>query len=54
MAMHAPTVSATASPAAAGEFRTGWPTLLLALAGVATSVTALMIYSLGTLIVPLQ
>jgi MFS family permease len=37
-----------------GEFRRGWPTLLLALAGVATSVTALMIYSLGTLIVPLE
>ncbi len=49
---------AAASPSAAapsaGEFRTGWPTLLLALAGVGTSVSALLIYSLGTLIVPLQ
>ena len=39
---------------AVGEFRSGWPTLVLALVGVATSVTALLIYSLGTLIVPLQ
>lgn len=46
--------SAPAPSVAAGEFRHGWPTLLLALAGVATSVTALMIYSLGTLIVPLE
>jgi len=37
-----------------GEFAAGWPTLVLALAGVATSVTALLIYSLGTLIVPLE
>ena len=36
------------------EFATGWPTLVLALAGVATSVSALLIYSLGTLMVPLQ
>ncbi len=44
-----------AAPAGrAGEFRAGWPTLLLALVGVATSVTALLIYSLGTLIVPLE
>jgi MFS family permease len=52
--MHAPTIPGASPAIAAGEFRTGWPTLLLALAGVATSVTALMIYSLGTLIVPLQ
>lgn len=39
---------------APGEFSTGWPTLALALAGVATSVSALLIYSLGTLIVPLE
>lgn len=45
---------AAAPTVAAGEFRRGWPTLLLALVGVATSVTALMIYSLGTLIVPLE
>lgn len=45
---------APAANATAGEFRTGWPTLLLALVGVTTSVTALLIYSLGTLIVPLQ
>ncbi len=44
----------SASAVPAGEFRSGWPTLLLALAGVATSVTALLIYSLGTMIVPLQ
>jgi len=37
-----------------GEFARGWPTLLLALVGVATSVSALLIYSLGTLIVPLE
>src|SRR5882672_2001970 len=37
-----------------GEFSTGWPTLVLALAGVATSVSALLIYSLGTFIVPLE
>lgn len=36
------------------EFAQGWRTLLLALAGVATSVSALLIYSLGTLIVPLE
>nr|WP_315243032.1 MFS transporter [uncultured Albidiferax sp.] len=40
--------------ASAGEFRTGWPTLLLAMVGVATSVSALLIYSLGTLVVPLE
>jgi MFS family permease len=40
--------------ATAGEFSTGWPTLALALVGVATSVSALLIYSLGTLIVPLE
>lgn len=45
---------AAAPTLATGEFRRGWPTLLLALVGVATSVTALMIYSLGTLIVPLE
>ena len=45
---------AAPAPSAPGEFSTGWPTLVLALAGVATSVSALLIYSLGTLIVPLQ
>ena len=43
-----------AAAAPVGEFRAGWPTLLLALVGVGTSVSALLIYSLGTLIVPLQ
>ena len=47
-------VSRTPAGAAAGEFATGWPTLMLALVGVATSVSALLIYSLGTLIVPLE
>ena len=37
-----------------GEFARGWPTLLLALCGVAASVGALQIYSLGSLIVPLE
>ena len=37
-----------------GEFRTGWPTLLLAMVGVATSVSALLIYSLGALMLPLE
>lgn len=37
-----------------GEFRTGWPTLAAALAGVATSVSALLIYTLGSFIVPLE
>ena len=52
-----PALAAGADAAAAapvGEFRAGWPTLLLALVGVGTSVSALLIYSLGTLIVPLQ
>ena len=40
--------------ASRSEFASGWPTLVLALAGVATSVSALLIYSLGTLMVPLQ
>jgi MFS family permease len=48
------TAATTGTSAGASEFRAGWPTLLLALAGVTTSVTALLIYSLGTLIVPLQ
>lgn len=39
---------------ATNEFAAGWPSLLLAVAGVATSVSALLIYSLGTLFVPLQ
>src|SRR6267142_3249508 len=43
-----------AAVAPPGEFSTGWPTLVLALAGVATSVSALLIYSLGTFIVPLE
>jgi MFS family permease len=50
-------MTAASRPLAAtapGEFSTGWPTLALALAGVATSVSALLIYSLGTMIVPLE
>ena len=55
VAATSPTPAPTPAPAiVAGEFRSGWPTLALALAGVATSVTALLIYSLGTLIVPLE
>jgi len=48
------TLTSPAPALGAAEFRTGWPTLLLALVGVGTSVSALLIYSLGTLIVPLQ
>ena len=44
----------TAVPRPAGEFANGWRTLMLGLAGVATSVSALLIYSLGTLMVPLE
>lgn len=44
----------TTMNASRSEFTTSWPTLVLALAGVGTSVSALLIYSLGTLIVPLQ
>ncbi len=44
--------SAAAPPT--GEFSNGWRTLILGLAGVATSVSALLIYSLGTLMVPLE
>lgn len=47
-------VSPPVAGATPGEFATGWPTLALALAGIATSVSALLIYSLGTLIVPLE
>ena len=47
-------VASQVAGAETGEFATGWPTLALALAGVATSVSALLIYSLGTLIVPLE
>jgi MFS family permease len=42
------------SDAIRSEFATGGSTLALALVGVATSVSALLIYSLGTMIVPLQ
>ncbi|CAN7758890.1 MFS transporter [Pseudorhodoferax sp. LjRoot39] len=45
---------AAATTAPDGEFRAGWPTLLMALAGVATSVSALLIYTLGSFIVPLE
>lgn len=48
------TITPPAPALGAPEFRVGWPTLLLALVGVGTSVSALLIYSLGTLIVPLQ
>ena len=49
-----PPAPAPVSAVGATEFRAGWPTLLLALVGVGTSVSALLIYSLGTFIVPLQ
>lgn len=48
------TLAVPAPEIGASEFRAGWPTLLLAMVGVGTSVSALLIYSLGTLIVPLQ
>lgn len=47
-------MTASTGDTPAGEFSDGWPTLVLALAGVATSVSALLIYSLGTLMVPLE
>lgn len=47
-------MTASTGATKAGEFSSGWPTLVLALAGVATSVSALLIYSLGTLMVPLE
>jgi MFS family permease len=37
-----------------GEFRRGWHILLLAGLGVATCVTATMLYGFGTLVIPLQ
>ncbi len=37
-----------------GEIRRGWPVLFMALAGVSTSVSALLLYSFGALVVPLQ
>lgn len=48
------TVTPRAISTQSREFSSGWPTIALALVGVATSVSALLIYSLGTLIVPLQ
>lgn len=42
------------TPAGSGEWRHGGWTALLSLAGVASSVSVLLIYSLGTLIVPLE
>jgi MFS family permease len=42
------------SPSAHAEFVRGWPVLLLAVLGVATSVSGLLIYSFGTMVVPLQ
>ena len=45
---------APASGSLLGEFGDGWSTALLSLAGVASSVSVLLIYSLGSLIVPLQ
>ncbi|MCY4756589.1 MFS transporter [Pelomonas aquatica] len=54
MNTHAISAAPATPPLATSEFRSGWKTLLLALAGVATSVSALLIYSLGTLIVPLS
>jgi MFS family permease len=52
--LNTPLTVPAAAVAPPGEFSTGWPTLVLALAGVATSVSALLIYSLGTFIVPLE
>lgn len=43
-----------ASTAADGELRTGWRTLAMALAGVATSVSALLIYTFGSFVVALE
>lgn len=37
-----------------GEIVRGWPVLAMALVGVSTSVSALLLYSLGALIVPLE
>jgi MFS family permease len=37
-----------------GEIVRGWPVLVMALVGVGTSVSALLLYSLGALIVPLE
>ena len=37
-----------------GEFRRGWRTLLLALAGAATTVSVTLLYGFGTLVLPLQ
>jgi MFS family permease len=37
-----------------GEILRGWPVLAMALVGVSTSVSALLLYSLGALIVPLE
>ena len=48
------TLTPAATGAGASEFRAGWPTLALAVVGVGTSVSALLIYSLGTLMLPLQ
>lgn len=52
--MTATVTSVRAAPAAPAEFATGWGTVALAVVGIATSVSALLIYSLGTLMVPLE
>lgn len=49
--------AAPALPRAAedrGEFRRGWRILLLGLLGVATSVTAALLYAFGVFVIPLQ
>ncbi|MFJ3483199.1 MFS transporter [Pseudomonas sp. NPDC090202] len=40
--------------ARAGEFRQGWPVVVLGLAGVLTSMSAALLYGFGTLVIPLQ
>jgi MFS family permease len=37
-----------------GEFRRGWHILLLSTVGVATSVSAILLYGFGTMVIPLQ
>lgn len=36
------------------EFRTGWPLLLLALMGIATSAGVMPVYSFGSMVIPLE
>ena len=46
--------SAPPSTASLGEFQRGWRIVLLALAGAATTVSVTLLYSFGTLVMPLQ